>query len=209
MTPIEGTLHTLMASGSITQIVSPVVIVGATYDVIRLHGFQESPYRTVVAGGFAEMERVPNTRWRHAVAANARTYLTATRTTLYGSYRLYLDTWGLHAHTPEVRLIQELPREVEATLRFRYHRQGSADFYKGVYDSNDPTVEPFLTDDPKLSRFAGQTYGVKIEAPLSALGIEDRRADVRASATFEYVAQNNRFGDAIVAILGVVVPFAY
>lgn len=209
MVPIDGNLTTLMASGSVTQIVSPVMLVGVTYDVIRLDGFQESPYRTVVAGGFAEMERVPRVRWRNAVAGNVRAYVEQTHTTVFAGYRLYLDNWGLAAHTPEVRLIQELPREVEATARFRYHRQSGADFYKRVYDSNDPAVEPFLTDDPKLSSFDGQTYGVKVEGPLAALGFEGERARVRASALFEYVNQNNRFGNAVVAVFGITVPFAY
>lgn len=209
MAPIEGDLRTILGSVSVSQLVSPTVVVGATYDLMYLDGFLESPYRTVVAGGFAEMERVPDTRWRHAVFASARSYLPSTSTTLFAGYRLYLDDWGVSAHTPEVRVIQELPRGIEAAGRFRYHRQTRADFYKSVYDSNDPTIEPFLTDDPKLSAFDGQTLGLKLEGPLSALGATGIRGGVRLSGVVEYVRQDNRFGNAVVAIFGFTVPFEY
>lgn len=206
---IEGTLTTLMASASISQLLSPTALVSATYDLIYLDGFQQNPYRSVVAGGVVERERVPETRVRHAIAASARGYLPATSTTIVTSYRLYLDDWGVVSHSPEARAIQRLPREIDLSLRFRYHRQSGADFFRTIYDSNDPAVEPFLTDDIKLSAFDGQTYGAKLEAPLSALGIRGDRADIRASATVEYVVQNNRFGDALLAELALTVPFAY
>ncbi|HUH01722.1 MAG TPA: DUF3570 domain-containing protein [Kofleriaceae bacterium] len=206
---IEGTLDTVMGSASISQLLSPTVVVKATYDLIYLDGFQQNPYRSVVAGGVVERERVPDTRLRHAVAASTRGHLPGSGTTLVANYRLYLDDWGIVAHTPEVRAIQSLPREAELALRFRYHRQSRAEFFRTVYDTNDPTMQPFLTDDVKLSAFDGQTYGTRLEAPLSALGVRGERADIRASASFEYVVQNNRFGDAVIAEFAITVPFAY
>jgi hypothetical protein len=206
---IEGTLDTIMASGSVSQLLSPTVVVGATYDFIALHGFQQNPYRSVVAGGVVERERVPETRLRHAIAASARGYVPTTGTTIITSYRLYVDDWGIVGHTPEARLVQRLPREIDIGLRFRYHRQGGADFFQTIYDSNDPAVQPFLTDDVKLSAFDGQTYGTRFEAPLSALGVRGSRADIRAGAVVEYVVQNNRFGNALIAEVAVTVPFEY
>lgn len=206
---IEGTLQTVMASASFSQILTPDLLIGVTYDFARLSGFQQNPYRTVVAGGVAERERHPTLRKRHAFFANAKGYLPATRSTLIAGYRFYFDDWGIKAHTPEVRLMQLLPREVALALRYRYYWQSKADFYKAVYDTNDPAIEPYLSDDVKLSHFTGQTYGAQLDVPLSAIGFTGDRGDIRATALFEYVIQNNRFGNGVIAQMALTVPFRY
>lgn len=206
---IEGELNTVMASASFSQVLTPDLLVGVTYDFARLSGFQQNPYRTVVAGGLPEPERHPRLRHRHAFYANAKDYVEATRSTLIAGYRFYFDDWGIKAHTPEVRLVQALPHEIALALRYRYYWQSKADFYKEIYDSNDPMVEPYLSDDVKLSHFTGQTYGAQLDVPLSAVGFSGDRGDIRATAVFEYVIQNNRFGDAVIAQLALTVPFRY
>jgi hypothetical protein len=110
------------------------------------------------------------------------------------------------AHSPEVRLIQESRGGVEVHLRWRYHRQRRADFFRFVYDSADPAIEPFITDDIKLSSYDGQTFGVKLDAPLALLGLRGREGGVRIDLVAEYAIQNNRFGNAVVGGLGVTVP---
>lgn len=206
---IEGNLATSLGSASVSQILSPLVIVAATYDITYLDGFQENAYRTVVAGGVIGPERVPDTRLRHALYGSVRAYVPSSSSTITAGYRFYFDDWGIQAHTPEVRVIQEIGADVLVHARFRYYRQTAADFFKTIYDSNDPDVEPYLTDDIKLSEFTGRTLGIKVDTSLGALGVSGDLAKVRADIVLEHVTQNNRFGNAIVGMFGVTVPFEY
>ena len=208
-TSIEGTLNTGMLSLSLGQILTPTLFAQLTYDLIRLDGFQENPYRTVAAGGMLEPERVPESRTRHAALALIRTYVPPSRTTLVGAYRFYGDDWGVTGHTPEVRVIQELVEDVHLHLRYRLHLQGAADFYQVIYDTADPAVEPYLTDDVKLSELTTHTFGIKLDLALSRLGIGGQMAGARGGALVEYITQSTYFGNAISAQLAVTVPFAY
>jgi hypothetical protein len=207
--PIEGKLFTALGSLSVGQVLSPILLGQVTYDLSRLSGFQENPYRSVSAGGMLEPERVPDTRLRHAVLGGLRLFLPVSRTTLAGSYRLYADDWGLIGHTPELRAIQELVPDLDAHIRYRLHHQGAADFYRTTYPSADPAVEPYLTDDVKLSELTTQTFGVKLDVAARLLGVEGRLAGARAEALFEYIRQTSYFGNAVAAQIAFTVPFSY
>jgi hypothetical protein len=207
--PIEGVLYTAMATLALGQVLTPTLVGQLTYDAMRLDGFQENPYRTVVAGGMLEPERVPEIRLRQAMLAAVRGFVPASRTTLVASYRVYTDDWGILGHTPELRVIQQLLTDLELHLRYRLHHQGAADFYQEIYDSADPAVEPFLTDDVKLSRLTTHTFGIKLDLALARIGARGQLGRTRAGALFEYITQTTYFGNAISAQLAVTVPFAY
>jgi hypothetical protein len=206
---VEGELYTALGSVSLSQILSPVLAAQLTYDLAHLDGFQENPYRSVSAGGSLEPERVPETRTRHAAQAALRAFFPASASTLVGSYRLYADDWGVVGHTPEVRLVQELVPALDVHLRYRYHRQSAADFYRRVYDSADPAVEPYLTDDVKLGRMTTQTFGGKLEVGLSLLGFTGALARARAQAGFDYIIQSTHYGNAVSGQLALSLPFGY
>ncbi len=207
--PISGELSTTLGSLSITQLLSPTTLIGATYDLMYLSGFQENPYRTVIAGGTAQPERVPATRWRHAVFASARRFVPNTRTTVFGGYRFYTDDWGIIAHTPELRVIQELRTGLELSVRGRFHTQRAADFFRDIYDTDDPNVEPYLTDDEKLSAFHSYHLGVKADVLLGILGVHGDWSRARAELLAEYIVQDNDFGNAVQAQAALTIPFDY
>ena len=206
---ITGTLNTTLASVSVSQIITPEIIASATYDLVYLSGFQENVYRAVPAGGIFEPERVPDTRIRNAAAANIRGFVEKTRTTAVASYRLYFDDWGIVGHTPELRVIQELMRDLDVHLRYRFYKQSQAEFYKEIYNTADPEMEPFLTADQKLSNQRTQIFGVKADGALSVLGITGRFENARLSALFEYTTQTTSFGNAIAGQVAFSVPFEY
>jgi Protein of unknown function (DUF3570) len=207
---VKGVLYTSMGSVSLSQVLSPTLIGQLTYDLIHLDGFQENPYRAVSAGGGFEPERVPETRTRHAAQAALRGLVPPTRSTLIGSYRIYRDDWGIVGHTPEIRLVQEVIPQLDVHVRYRYHHQSGADFYKPIYPSADPEMEPYLTDDVKLDRLTTQTVGGKLDVALSLLGLTDGiLARTRAQASFEYIDQSTYHGNAVSAQLAFSVPFAY
>lgn len=208
-----GDLSSVLVSASVAQIVSANAIVAFTYDLSYLDGFQQNPYRVVPVRNpsmsILAMEHVPDQRTRHALAGSVRYFHEPTATTVIGAYRFYLDDWGIRAHTPELRIIQDAGETVQIGLRYRYHRQGAADFFEDSYSSADPAVEPYLTADTKLSKFHSHQLATKFLVTGATFGLEDRLAEVQGELVIEYDIQDNAFGNALEAQAAIKVPFEY
>jgi hypothetical protein len=202
-------LGTTLGSIGVTQVITPRLVGSVTYDLIHASGYQANIYRVVRGGTDPVPERVPGLRVRHAVAGSVRAFL-PTRTTAIAAYRIYGDDWGIVAHTPELRVVQELMAGLDLRARYRFYTQTAADFYKDVYmqsELSDPTV--YVTDDEKLSSFQTHTVGGQVVLELGTLGLGGWLAGVRVDALVERVFQETSFGDAWVGQLGVSLPFSY
>lgn len=207
---LTGELETNMVSMSLSQLLSPQSIISFSYDLSYLEGYQANIYRTVVAGGMIQAERLPQTRLRHALASNLRYFVGPTNTALIAAYRFYIDDWGILSHSPEVRAVQELLDEkAELHLSYRYYRQRSSDFHEDVYDSADLIIEPYLSDDDKLGRVRSHDMGIKVASELAAFGVEGEWSDVRLEALFHYIKQDTHYGDAVVAQTALSFPIGY
>jgi hypothetical protein len=202
-------LRVLSLFASASQIVSRDALVAISYDASKDNGFLSNPYRIVIADDGMTPERHPNDRTRQAVAVSGRYYLTATDTTFVGAYRLYHDSWKITAHTPELRIIQQAGRDIDASIRYRYYRQSAAFFYEKRYPSIDPGVREYETDDPKMSAFDGHTFEAKLGFLGEALSFDGLWAGARFEGILEYVIQHNSFGNAIIAHAALTVPFSY
>lgn len=203
---IEDDLTTYLGSVSVAQLLGPNLVAALTYDVGYLDGQQANLYRAVIAGGALVAERHPAERTRQAVAGSLKWFVPRSVTTVIASYRYYHDDWDVDAQTPELRVIQDVGDNAAFALRYRYHRQDAAYFYEKMYDSS--TLE-FLSDDVKLSAFDSHTVGAQLDVAGAAVGFTDRLGEVRGQIVIEYVDQNNRFGNALVAHAALTVPFAY
>jgi hypothetical protein len=206
---ITGEMDTTLASLVLSQILTPTIVASLTYDFIYISGFQENAYRQVVAGGVLEAERVPDERYRNAVFGSVRGFIPTTRTTLMAGYRFYTDDWGIRGHTPEGRVTQEIVPGIDVEARYRFHGQTRADFYREIYDTNDPDQQPYLTADPKLSALRTHVIGGKLSMSLRHFGLSGKLGEGRGVALVEYYAQNTQFGDGVAAQLAVSLPFAY
>ncbi len=192
-----------------TQILSKNAVAGLTYDVSGLKGYQANPYRSALADDGIAPERHPNWRLRQAVAASVRYYWPRPKTTFIGAYRFYRDNWDINAHTPEVRIIQEVGRTADASVRYRYHSQDKAQFYRDRYSTTDIAVNRYLSDDVKLDAFTGHMFEAKLGIAGEAFGMSGRWAGARFEGILEYVRQHNRFGNAVIAHVALTVPFEY
>ncbi len=199
--------YDLFVSGS--QILTRSLVVGASYDLSQQHGYLSNPYRQVVAGLAFVSERHPDERLRQAFGLSARYYVDATHTTVIGSYRYYRDDWKVHAHTPELRIVQDVGHLIDAAIRYRYYRQSKAFFYEPRYATGDVAMQAYLSDDPKLTRFDGHTFEAKLGILGEVFGLPDHWSEARIEGILEYVIQNNRFGNAIIAQLALTLPFDY
>jgi hypothetical protein len=200
-------VYSLFASAS--QIVSRNAVIGVSVDVSTMHGFQSNPYRQAIVGETLVPERHPTDRTREAFAASARYYIAPTGTTLIGAYRYYRDSWQVHAHTPEIRIVQEAGSDVDASVRYRYYTQDGAYFFRNRYPPDDAAMTQYVSDDVKLSDFTGHTFEAKLGVLGEAFQLDGRWAGARFEGILEYVIQHNRFGNAVIAHVALTLPFDY
>ena len=202
-------LDTYQGFASVSQILSRDLVVAATVDVSTLRGYQSNPYRQAIVGNGLVSERHPTERTREAFAGSLRYYLAPTQTSLIGAYRYYRDTWDVHAHTPEVRAVQEVNDNIDVTLGYRYYTQDSAYFYRTHYPADDPGLTQYVTDDVKLSAFTVHTFEGKIGVMGEQFELPGLWAGARFEGMFEYDIQHNRYGNAVVAHVALTLPFRY
>jgi hypothetical protein len=206
----ECGLHTYAVFVSASHLLSRTATAGVSFDYIGQRGYLANPYRSAIVGTptsvGTQRERHPSARDRRAAAVFGRYYVRPTATTLVGSYRFYSDDWGIHAHTPELRAVQELGPSADLSLRYRFHAQTrAATFYAERYE----TEQMLVSDDVKLSRFTGHTMEGKLGVLGEVFGLSGIGAGARAEIIFSYVVQNNRFGNAVVAHAALSIPFSY
>lgn len=202
---IEDTLDTALAALSLSQLLSPNLVVSAGYDLSYLSGYQQNPYRFVSVGAVAMAEVHPETRTRHAIATTAKWFVSQTKSTLIGSYRLYTDSWGVLGSTPEVRVLQPIGDLVEVGVRYRFHDQGAADFVRETHSEEDE----YRSDDEKLTAFSTHTIEGRFAMLGEALGLCGIWGEARGEVLLQYIDQNNRFGNAVAAQLALTLPFTY
>jgi hypothetical protein len=199
--------YALFASGS--QIISKDAVLGFSYDVSKLQGYQSNPYRQAIAGNQFVPENHPTRRLRQAFAGSVRYFVGRTETTVVGAYRYYRDNWKLRAHTPELRVIQLVNDNIDASMRYRFHRQNAAFFYRERYDDVMGIEGGFVSDDVKLSKFTSHTLEAKLGMLGEVFDLPGRWAGARLEGVLQYVIQHNRFGNAIVAHVALTLPFSY
>jgi hypothetical protein len=195
--------------GSASQIIGANTVIGVSTDVSILDGFQSNPYRQAIVGQTLASERHPTDRTREAFAASARHYVASTGTTFIGAYRYYRDSWQVHAHTPELRIVQEVGHSADAAVRYRYYAQDGAYFYRDRYPPDDAMMTQYVSDDVKLSTFTGHTLEAKLGVIGDAFDLRGRWAGARFEGILEYAIQHNRFGNAVIAHVALTIPFEY
>jgi hypothetical protein len=202
-------LNTYSLFTTASQLLSRNAVIGASYDLSSQHGFTSNAYRQVITTGGFVPEKHPNDRLRQALALSARYYVQRSRTALIAAYRYYWDDWDIHAHTPELRIVQEVGSTVDASVRYRYYKQDAAFFYEKPYPDQSVQMSQYLTDDPKMTAFDGHLMEAKLGMLGETFGLTGRWADARFEGILEYIIQHNRFGNAVVAHVSLTVPFEY
>ncbi len=147
-------VHTVEVS--LSQLIDPKTLVGASYTFQDAEGFQSSPYRYVWVMGVGFLETHPPDRMRHALTVRALRYVTGVG--LQASYRLYLDDWGIVSHTVAASATIPLGRRWQLRLRGRGYYQGAASFWRESYD----TPMAYMSADREVATFWDAGGGVKL-----------------------------------------------
>ncbi len=150
----DRTVHQIDAS--VLQVLGPATTASAAYSLQLVRGFQSSVYRHVPLlpsdpslwrRSYAQWvpERHPDSRDRHAFSLQAR-HAFSPRFFGHASWRGYLDTWSMRAHTAELGVGVDLGGGWLIELANRGHRQSRVSFYRSVYTVN----RDYLTRDRRL-----------------------------------------------------------
>lgn len=162
-----GTVDTRLA---FTQVLDPVTILQATYELALLNGYQSSPYRFVGVGGTGYgcmgaaqclPEHVPDSRTRHALALLVRRAF-SDEISLGLNYRYYFDNWSLGSHTVLASLGWIVAEGSTLALRYRFYTQGEVNFYQARYTTL-PSPSIFTTRDRELSPLSYHRLGVELD----------------------------------------------
>lgn len=152
-----------------TQILSRVTMLDGWVGGGLTHGFQASPYRFVRifesgsrAQSTAVREVTPEDRWLGVLGVRLRTRLLE-NVFWAGSYRAYLDSWGVSAHTLSVRVSKTLfDDRLLVGLEGRGYVQSGARFYAERYETF-PFVPELRTADKELGPMWTALGGLNLE----------------------------------------------
>jgi len=155
----------------LSQIVTPALMMGLSYELVVDEGFLNNPYRSVryldpasPAGYAYQAEIYPHTRTSSAASVRAR-YFLPYRAALHGEYRYFTDTWGIGAHTAEIGYTHPWTDKWIFELGLRFYTQGNADFYSDLFPRVD--AQNFLARDKELSSFSNQMISLGATYELS------------------------------------------
>lgn len=196
-------------SGSlgVEQVLNPTTVLTVTYQIGHQTGFLGNAYRSVQLEGAPQRERPPRLRVRHGLSARCAWYIPEATLAVHVLQRAYIDSWNVKAIAPELRLYKELGHLLLARLRYRFYRQGAADFFRESYPR---TWDRPFTADPKLAAFDSHTVGLRLD--LDTLFLNRTFLDFAADSTV-YLSLDRVFssipsyGDQIVGSGGGLVRF--
>jgi hypothetical protein len=193
----RATRSTTNVNVDVTQVLSPTTLANLAYGGTLQAGTLGNTWNSVpLIGGTRGEENLPGHRWRHAATARLAQWLPWDGA-LTVSYRAYLDSWGIAAHSSEATLAQRVHAGLTVRANYRLHWQSAPGFFT---IASDPAATGFRTADSDLGRFHAQTFG---GALLLDLPLARRARDLHVDIGYErYVRSDNLRVDLTTCALG-------
>jgi hypothetical protein len=160
-------IDTLQAT--LTQNLTPVLILQLGLFGQVTQGFQGNPYRRVHVYSVDAQESVPELRDRGAAFLKLRLALPDLHAAAGLTARGYADTWGIDSADVEIAWYQYLGRHVLFRLRGRGYQQSAATFFKSAsdYELTGPAGR-YFTGDREHSALRDLLVGGRLSYIVSA-----------------------------------------
>jgi hypothetical protein len=143
------------AGGTMSQVLSPAMVLSAGIGTTRQRGRLSSPYRNAQVGITLYPETHPDARDRYTAFVGLSWHI-GWETAVHVRQGAYTDTWGVRAIIPEVSIATSIAERVLLTLRLREYQQWAASFYEPTYDK----VRLYMSGDPRLGRVEEHLAGL-------------------------------------------------
>jgi len=140
-------------------------------DIVQLNlvhsqgsGYYSDPYKA--------MDNRPRIKDRSIVLARWNHHFADLDATSRLSYRYYVDSFDVKAHTFEIELVKPLPHGWTVTPLLRLYSQTRASFYLEANPADRPgptfpdATAQYVSLDQRLSGFGALTYGIKVVKQL-------------------------------------------
>lgn len=153
---------------SMSQIITPKLILGIGYNFITDEGFLQNPYRQYryidpnnTSNQLEAYEVYPQTHSSDAVSFNMMYYLDY-RASLSAEIRYFSDDWGINAGNAEVSYTHTWRNNWIFDISYRYYSQDKADFYSDLFQTASQDSKDYRSRDKEMSNFTNHTIGIGI-----------------------------------------------
>ncbi|MEO8699040.1 MAG: DUF3570 domain-containing protein [Kofleriaceae bacterium] len=145
-----------------SQLLSPTTVVDAGYGATRQFGDLGNGWSSVPTPAGITDERMPTDRLRQAYSVRLAQRIPQTRSTAKLGYRLYLDNFGVTAHTVEATGYQYLASWLYVRGGYRFHRQNGVSFYTELFAGNPSDPDMLRTADSDLAPLSAHEVSLQL-----------------------------------------------
>jgi len=186
---IAGSRNDIALTGGITQVVNKNDLVSTGFGYTNTTGFLTNPwkganiffpagpdpavlaaYPTISYGyGSLELEKRPSVRNQFTWDTSYLHYFDHQNAAGQLHYSLFVDSWGIIAHTVDGEWRQSLGNNWIVTPRLRYYTQSAANFYAPYFFASSIADLPNhnFSSDERLSAFGTLSPGISVSKKLS------------------------------------------
>lgn len=145
----------------LTQVLTPTVLLGVSYEDIAEEGYLKNPYRYAQYLGVFVPELYPGTHDSQALSVRVMKGFSSDKRSVgdsvRGEYRYYSDNWGISSNTLSLAYQRYFDNNWLGEAHYRFYQQTAASFYS----DNFTTAMTYMTRDKELSAFRSNSLGVK------------------------------------------------
>ena len=195
--PGMTTRFTGTVNASLSQLLSPTTIASVSYGLTGQAGLLHTPWNSVpLEGGDRIGDLFPHTRMRHAFVGRLAQAIPISRTFLTAQYRLYVDSFGVLAHTPEGSVTQYFGDDVSLRLSYRFHTQTSVSFWSSLLPNGFDLLLPRTADSDLVALDANEVGGT-LRWYYEHAGALTARSSYLEASYYHYERSNGLFVNLI------------
>ncbi len=193
-------------NASISQLLSPTTIVSAAYGLTGQTGMLQTPWNSVpLENGDRVGDLFPRTRMRHAFVGRLSQAIPDSRTFFAAQYRLYVDDFGIVAHTPEVSVTQYLGSDWSFRASYRFHTQNAARFWTSLLPAGYDLSLP-RTADSDLAALDAHELGGTLRWYYERAGALTATSSYLEATFYHYERTNGLYVNMVSLGWGIAIP---